>query len=64
MTVSVAVVTNRWRSYSRHEEIAGTAADLKKIAKKADGTSGSRFAIDRRKDAGEALPAEIPGKRE
>jgi GGDEF domain-containing protein len=64
MTVSVAIVTNKWRSYSRHEEIAQTAADLKKLAKKAEGTSGSRFAIDRRKDATEALPAEISGKRE
>jgi len=64
MTVSVAIVTNQWRSYARHEEIAQTAADLKKLAKKAEGTSGSRFAIDRRKDAGEALPIEISGKRE
>jgi GGDEF domain-containing protein len=62
MTVSVAVVTNQWRAYSRHEEIAGTAAELKKIAKKTDGTAGSRFAIDRRKDAGEAITAEIPAK--
>ncbi len=64
MTVSVAVVTNQWRSYARHEEIAGTAAELKKLVKKTEGTSGSRFAIDRRKDAGEALPAEVSGKRE
>ena len=64
MTVSVAVVTNQWRSYTRHEEIAGTAAELKKLAKKAEGTSGSRFAIDRRKDAGETLPAEVSGKQE
>jgi GGDEF domain-containing protein len=48
MTVSVAVVTNRWRSFSRHQEVAETAAELKKVAKKADGTGGSRFAIDRR----------------
>jgi GGDEF domain-containing protein len=64
MTVSVAIVTNQWRIYTRHEEIARTAAELKKVAKKAGGASGSQFAIDRRKDAGETLPAEISGVRE
>ena len=64
MTVSVAVVTNQWRSYSRHEEIAATAAEMKKVVKKSDGTSGSRFAIDRRREAGEALPAEVSRKQE
>ena len=64
MTVSVAVVTNQWRSYSRHEEIAATAAELKKVVKKSDGTGGSRFAIDRRREAGEALPAEVSRKQE
>ena len=64
MTVSVAVVTNQWRSYSRHEEIATTAAELKKVVKKSDGTSGSRYAIDRRRDAGEALPPDVSGKQE
>ena len=48
MTVSIAVVTNKWRSYDRHQEIAETAAEVKKLAKKSDGTPGSRFAIDRR----------------
>jgi GGDEF domain-containing protein len=64
MTVSVAVVTNQWRSFIRHQEIAETAAELKKVAKKADGTVGSRFAIDRRRDAEEALPSEPSGRGE
>jgi GGDEF domain-containing protein len=53
MTVSVAIVTNQWRSYSRHEEIAETAAEMKKVVKKSEGAGGSRFAIDRRRDTGE-----------
>jgi GGDEF domain-containing protein len=64
MTMSVAVVTNQWRAYSRHEEIAGTAAELKKIAKKTDGTPGSRFAIDRRKDTGEAMTTSVVPAKE
>ena len=63
MSVSVAVVTNQWRAYSRHEEIASTAAELKKVVKKSDGSGGSRYAIDRRKEASEALPADVSGKQ-
>ena len=49
MTVSIAVVTNKWRSYDRHQQVAEIAAEVKKLAKKSDGIPGSRFAIDRRK---------------
>jgi GGDEF domain-containing protein len=64
MTVSVAVVTNQWRAYARHDEIAQTAAELKKLAKRANGTNGSQFAVDRRKDEGERRPVDIRGKQE
>lgn len=45
MSVSVAVVTNRFRAFNRHAEIVAVAAEVKKYVKSMD---GSCYAIDRR----------------
>jgi len=49
MTVSIAVVTNKWKILRSASTVAEIAAEVKKLAKKSDGIPGSRFAIDRRK---------------
>jgi diguanylate cyclase (GGDEF)-like protein len=47
MSISVAVVTNKYRSFSKHTEIIKVAAEVKKYAK---GMEGSAYAVDRRCD--------------
>jgi hypothetical protein len=47
MTVSLAVVTNEYRTFTTHLQVAEVAAELKKKAKT---IAGSCFIKDRRKD--------------
>ncbi|MBL8026273.1 MAG: HAMP domain-containing protein [Fibrobacteres bacterium] len=46
MTISLAIVTNHLRPFSSHVELVTVAAEMKKVAKKMEGSS---YAIDRRK---------------
>jgi GGDEF domain-containing protein len=46
MTISLAVVTNHLRPFTSHVELVTVAAEMKKVAKKMEGSS---YAIDRRK---------------
>jgi len=46
MTISLAVVANNLRSFTSHVELVSVAAEMKKVAKKMEGSS---YAIDRRK---------------
>ena len=46
MSISIAVVTNKTRPYSRHAEMIQVATEVKKYVKSMD---GSCYAIDRRK---------------
>jgi GGDEF domain-containing protein len=48
MSISVAVVTNKYRPFSKHAEMVQVAAEVKKFIKKQD-SDGSKYAIDRRK---------------
>lgn len=48
MSISVAVVTNKYRPFSKHAEMVQVAAEVKKFVKKQD-TEGSKYAIDRRR---------------
>lgn len=47
MSMSVAVVTNEFRNYSHHAELVQVAAELKKFAKKHE---GSNYKVDKRRD--------------
>lgn len=46
MTISLAVVSNHMRPFATHVEMVSVAAEMKKVAKKIE---GSGYAIDRRK---------------
>ncbi len=46
MTISLAVVSNHLRAFTSHVELVTVAAEMKKVAKKMEGSS---YAIDRRK---------------
>jgi len=48
MTISVAVVLNQRRAYLRHEQMAESAAEVKKWVKGRPGTDRSGYAVDRR----------------
>jgi diguanylate cyclase (GGDEF)-like protein len=45
MTISLAVVTNKYRQFSNHVEMVAVVAEMKKVAKK---MQGSCYAVDRR----------------
>jgi diguanylate cyclase (GGDEF)-like protein len=47
MTVSLALVSNHLRSFSTHVEMVSVATEMKKVAKKIEGSS---FAMDRRRE--------------
>jgi len=66
MSVSVAVVTNKTRPFSRHAEMIQVAAEVKKYVKSID---GSCYAIDRRvgpvsQAKPEAVPPATPPQRQ
>ncbi|MDD5675727.1 MAG: HAMP domain-containing protein [Chitinivibrionales bacterium] len=57
MSVSVAVVTNKTRPFTRHAEMIQVAAEVKKVVK---GIDGSCYAIDRRKGPVSQADGAIP----